>query len=178
MKQTTAHWQVAGFIFTAILGTFLHFLFDWSKQNIVAALFSAVNESIWEHMKLLYYPMFIFALIENRFLGKQYDHFWCVKLIGSLLGILLIPTFYYTYTGILGSSADWFNIAIFFIVAGIVFWSETKLFKRKFACRISSPIAFILMCLIGAIFTFFTFLPPHIPLFADPISGSYGFSQG
>lgn len=174
MKQTTAQWQIAGFIATSILGTLLHFLFDWSNQNMVVALFSAVNESIWEHMKLLYYPMFIFALIESRFIGKAYDHFWCVKLIGSLTGIVLIPVFYYTYTGILGSSADWFNIAIFFIVAGIVFRSETKLFQRESACRLSSTIAFLLICLFGVFFTIFTFLPPRIPLFQDPLTGNYG----
>lgn len=174
MKQTTAHWQIAGFIATSILGTLLHFLFDWSDQNVAVALFSAVNESIWEHMKLLYYPMFIFALIESRFIGKAYDHFWCVKLIGSLTGIVLIPVFYYTYTGILGSSADWFNIAIFFIVAGIVFRSETILLKNKFSCRLSSRMAFLLVCSISIFFTFFTFLPPRIPLFQDPLTGNYG----
>lgn len=53
MKKSIPYWQAAGFIFTAILGTLLHFLFDWTNGSVIAALFSAVNESIWEHMKLL-----------------------------------------------------------------------------------------------------------------------------
>lgn len=177
MKKTISYWQVAGFLFTSILGTFLHFLFDLSGQSLIAALFSAVNESIWEHMKLIYYPMLLFAFIESRFAGKTHKHFWCVKLVGILLGLVLIPVIYYTYTGILGTSADWFNIAIFFIAAGAAFWSETLLLQREYACRLSPRMAFFMICLISVFFTVFTFFPPHIPFFRDPIAGGYGFQQ-
>ena len=177
MNKTISYWQVAGFLFTSILGTFLHFLFDLSGQNIVAALFSAVNESIWEHMKLIYYPMLLFALVEYRFWGKDHRQFWCVKLLGILLGLVLIPVIYYTYTGILGTSADWFNIAIFFLSAGAAYWGETLLFQRDYACRLHPRIAFLMICLISGAFTVFTFLPPHIPFFRDPVTGSYGFQR-
>ena len=177
MKRTISIWQVAGFLFTCILGTLLHFLFDFSGQSVIAALVSAVNESIWEHMKLLYYPMLLFAVLEHRFVGKTYPHFFCVKLVGIALGLVLIPVIYYTYTGILGVSADWFNIAIFFIAAGVTFRTETLLFRRKQLCRLSGTAAFFLLCLMGIVFTVFTFLPPHIPLFRDPVTGGYGFGK-
>ena len=67
MKQSISYWQVAGFLFTSILGTFLHFLFDRSGERLIVAIFSAVNESIWEHMKLIYYPMFLFSLVKIDF---------------------------------------------------------------------------------------------------------------
>ena len=98
MKKSIFYWQVAGIIFTIVLGVWLHFLFDMTNQNVIAALFSAVNESIWEHMKLLFYPMFLFAIIESKFWEQEYEQFWCVKLKGIVLGLLLIPIFYYTYT--------------------------------------------------------------------------------
>ena len=60
-------WQFSGFAATALLGTLLHFLYDWTGQNVFAALVSGVNESTWEHMKLLYFPLFIFALVQKRF---------------------------------------------------------------------------------------------------------------
>ena len=53
MKKSVPYWRVGGFIFTAVVGTLLHFLFDWTGGSVAAALFSAVNESIWEHLKLL-----------------------------------------------------------------------------------------------------------------------------
>lgn len=177
MNTSISCWQIAGFFFTSIAGTFLHFLFDLTGQNMLAALFSAVNESIWEHMKLIYYPMFLFALIEHRFKGKTYGQFWCIKLLGILLGLILIPIIYYSYTGILGVSADWFNIAIFFIAAGGAFWLENLLFQRKGSCRLEPRTAFLLICAIGVIFTVLTFVPPHIPFFQDPITGSYGFQK-
>lgn len=175
MKQPISYWQIAGFLFTSILGTFLHFLFDLSGQSLAAALFSAVNESIWEHMKLIYYPMLLFALLESRFWGKKHRPFWCVKLAGILLGLVLIPVSYYTYTGILGASSHWINITIFFIAAGAAFWLETILFQQERSCRLHSLTAFLLICTFGILFTVWTFFPPQIPFFKDPVTGSFGF---
>ena len=175
MKKPISYWQVAGFLFTSILGTFLHFLFDLSSQSVVAAIFSAVNESIWEHMKLIYYPMILFSLIEYRFWGKDHEQFWCIKLVGSMLGLTLIPVLYYTYTGIFGQSVDWLNITIFFLSAGVVFWAENKLFQKENSCLLSPWISFALICTIGVVFTLLTFCPPEIPFFKDPVTGSYGF---
>lgn len=143
----------------------------------MAALFSAVNESIWEHMKLLYYPMLTFAFIEHSRWGKDIPQFWCVKLIGTLTGLLLIPTIYYTYTGILGLSADWLNIAIFFFAAAATFYLETKLFMNEYLCRIASNKAFVILCLMGVVFTVLTFATPQIPFFEDPLTGTYGFQK-
>lgn len=174
MNKSFSSWQIAGFLFTSIAGTFLHFLYDLTGQNVIAGLFSAVNESIWEHMKLLFFPMFVFSLIAYRQWGEKQESFWCVQLAGILLGLALIPVLYYTYTGILGVSADWFNVTIFFIAAAAAYWLETKLLERKFTCWISSRAAFALICVIGLIFVVLTFFPPRIPFFQDPITGSYG----
>lgn len=168
MKKSVSLWQWIGFIFTGVFGTLLHFLYDWSNQNFLIALFSAINESIWEHMKLLFFPMFLFAIIQSHFFDEQYKNFWCVKLIGILVGILIIPILYYTYTGIFGVSIDWINILIFFLASAITYSIETRLLKQEnFIC--SSPqTALIILCSIAFIFVIFTFVPPHIPLFQDP----------
>ncbi len=171
MKKTLSSWQYAGFIFTAIAGILLHFTYDWSNQSLLLAPFSAVNESIWEHMKLLFFPMFVFALIENHFWGSQYDNFWCVKLAGIPLGLVLIPTLYYTYTGMFGIMLDFINISIFFLAAAIAYSVETRLLEKGHTCLVSSRIAFVILCLIALLFVVFTFFPPQIPLFEVP--GSY-----
>ena len=175
MKKAIPYWQVVGFLFTAVMGTFLHFLFNLTGGSLVAALVSAVNESIWEHLKLLFYPMLLFALAEHHFWGRDMEEFWCVKLIGLLVGLSLIPIVYYTYTGILGVKADWFNITIFFLVAGVVYWVETKLFQGGCRCPICPKTAFVLICLLAVTFTILTFVPPRIPFFQDPITGTYGY---
>ena len=177
MGKSISYWQTVGFLFTAVVGTLLHFLFDWTGGNVVAALFSGVNESIWEHLKLLFYPMLAFAVGEYWNWGKQIDGFWCIKLIGVFLGLGLIVVVYYTYTGMLGIKADWLNIALFFLAAGIAYWVETKLFQRGFSCPTGKKLAVLLICLLAVIFTVFTFWTPQIPLFRDPVTGTYGFFE-
>ena len=174
MKKSLTFWQFLGFVLTGIVGTLLHFLYDWTGSDFVA-LFSAVNESIWEHLKLLFYPMVAFALIEYFRWGKENPSFWCIKMIGILTGITLIPVIYYTYTGILGVNADWFNITLFFLVAGFVYWLETKLFRREFVCKFAGRWAFAMICVIAVVFAVFTFLPPEIPFFRDPMTLTYGY---
>ncbi len=174
MKKSLLFWQIIGFIFTGIIGTLLHFLYNWSNQNFLIALFSAINESIWEHMKLLFFSMFLFAIIESHFFDKSYKNFWCSKLMGILVGILLIPIFYYTYTGIFGVSIDWINITIFFLCSAITYLLETQLLKQHTICNISPQTALIILCFLAFIFVICTFMPPHIPLFKDPVTKSYG----
>lgn len=175
MKLSTSCRQTIGFLFVSILGTLLHFLFAWTGGSIIAAPISAVNESIWEHMKLLYYPMMLFAWIQYRSWGQSISAFWCIKLEGMALGLALIPVLYYTYTGILGISADWFNITIFFLAAGAAFRAETKLFQNDPHCSLSGRAALVLFLLPALIFAILTFLPPRIPFFEDPLTGTYGF---
>lgn len=173
MKKSIFFWQIAGFIFTSILGVILHFLFDWTGQSVFVAPFSAVNESIWEHTKLLFFPMLLFAIIENIYVGKRYNNFWCIKFRGMLSSILLIPTLYYTINGVLGSTPDIVNIAIFFVVNAWVYIKETRCFKKNnISCRF--PVFYVLTFLV-LLFVLFTFLPPHIPLFQDPLTQTYGF---
>ncbi|MBO5909447.1 MAG: hypothetical protein J6Q67_06725 [Clostridia bacterium] len=173
MKRNLSLWQLAGFAFTALGGTLLHFLFDWTNKSVLVAPFSAVNESTWEHMKLLFFPMFVFALIESRFF-KEHENFWCVKLVGIITGVVLIPILFYTYNGVFGKSSDWINITIFFISAAASFIVETRLFKQnRLECN-RPRLAFLLICVIGIMFIIFTFATPQIPLFADPLSDLYG----
>ncbi len=177
MKKSLVAWQIAGFIFTGIAGVILHFLFDWTNQSILVAPFSAVNESIWEHMKLLFFPMLVFTLVESRYIGKEYKSFWCVKLIGILLGIALIPVLYYTINGIFGATADFVNIAIFFATAAVSYFTKTRLLKQNIVnCKSSGTVA-VILGIMALLFVVFTFVPPQIPLFEDPITNTYGYWQ-
>lgn len=168
MKTPLYHWQFVGFLFTAIAGTLLHFLFDWTNQSALVAPFSAVNESIWEHMKLLFFPMFTFSILEYQFLGDNYKNFWNIKLIGILLGVILIPILYYTYTGAFGTENDWINILIFYTTATIAYVLETWLFMKKDKQSPSGWGPFILLSLIALVFIILTYVPPEIPLFQEP----------
>ena len=72
-------WELAGFLWTGLAGTVLHFFYDWTGRAAWAMAFSAVNESVWEHMKLLYVPVFVFTLVQAGFLGRQYPDLFDVR---------------------------------------------------------------------------------------------------
>ena len=174
MKRSLSFWQFVGFVFTSVVGTLLHFLYEWTGESVIVGLFSAVNESIFEHMKLLFFPMLLFAFIEAKYIGEEYDNFWCAKLVGILVGVGLIPVIYYTYTGIFGVNADWFNIIIFFITAAISYMVETRIMESGRCSFIQPNLAKFILIIISAVFIVFTFFPPKIPLFEDPITAIYG----
>ena len=173
MKRSIGLWQLFGFAVSSLGGTLLHFLYDWLGKPVWIAAFSGVNESTWEHMKLLFWPTFIFAIVQSFFFRERED-FWCVKLRGILLGLVLIPVLFYTYNGVIGKSPDWLNIAIFFIVAAIVYIYEMRLFnKENLLCR-SPKASLAALCVIAFLFVLFTFRTPEIAIFKDPLTSTYG----
>lgn len=176
MRKSITTRQFIGFLATSVGGTLLHFLYDWTNQNFFFSLISGVNESTWEHMKILFFPMFIFAIIEYQYF-EDYENFWCIKLIGIVTGLLLIPTLFYTYNGMFGKSPDWINIAIFFLAAAVAYLFETWLFKKDNVSCKSPNLAFAAICLIALAFVVFTFNTPKLPLFMDPITGTYGLQK-
>lgn len=174
VMSSLAKWQIGGFVFTSVLGTLLHFLYDICGKSIILAPFSAVNESTWEHMKILFIPILIFAFIENKFIGNRYPDLFSAKLLGILLGLILIPVLFYSYTGIIGKSIDFINISIFFLVAAIVYYVETILIKNRMTLGINPKIALIIIFLIFLTFAITTFIQPDIPLFVDSTTGKSG----
>ena len=172
-ERSIGLWQLMGFAVTSLGGTILHFLYDWLGDAVWVAPISGVNESTWEHMKLLFWPMFLFASVQSFFFRDRKD-FWCVKACGILLGISLIPVLFYTYNGVVGKSPDWINIAIFFVSAAVAYFYETHLYKKeKIRCK-TPRLSFALLCIIAVSFVIFTFLTPQIGIFKDPLSGAYG----
>lgn len=173
MRKRLFFWELGGFLFAAAAGVLLHFAYDWSGGSVLAAAFSAVNESTWEHMKLLFWPLFLFALVQRPFFKDQ-ENYWCVKLAEILLGLVLIPVLFYTYNGVFGKSPDWINIAIFYISALLVFFFEWWAFRNdRLQCK-HPRLAVTAICLICVLFVVFTFATPQIPLFQDPLTGNYG----
>ena len=173
MKRDRTLWQFGGFALTSLGGTLLHFLYDWTGQNAVVALFSGVNESTWEHMKLLFVPSFVFAIVQSRFF-KDIPSFPTVKLVGILTGQLLIPVLFYTLNGAFGKTPDWLNIAVFFVSAAAAFAAEARLLKCNRLHARGANIAWLLLCVLALLFVVFTFFPPSLPLFFDPVTKTYG----
>ena len=163
--------EIISTIFIIVSGILLHFLYDWSNNNKVVGIFSAINESTWEHLKILFFPMLI-TIIIGGYYYKDVDNYLCSKTKGLILSLLFIVISFYTYTGIIGTNFASINILIF-ILAVIIgeIYAHKKINNDSSYSSIKYLIILIFLILS---FIVFTFRPPHIGLFKDPVNGTYG----
>lgn len=178
MGRRLFFWELGGFLFTGALGAALHFVYDWSGRSPAAAAFSGVNESTWEHMKLLFVPVFLFSVVQVCVLGRDYPHLLWSRAVSTLAGLALIPVLFYTYTGALGFHVTWADIAVFYLAAGGLFALDGFLLRRGRRRGLWRQVAGLAV-LWGLMFVFVlcTFRPPHIALWRDPVTGRYGIES-
>ena len=112
-------WQIIGAVFTLIVGTLLHFVYGWFGGD-VWAIFGSVNESVWEHQKLVFWPMTFFMVIEFIFYGRNIDGFIPVKVNSILLAMFINICLFYLYSGILGRHVFIVDILLY-VVEQILF---------------------------------------------------------
>ncbi len=171
-KNKIRNYQIFSIIFTFILGTLLHFTYKLSGENVIVAAFSAINESVWEHLKLLYFPMLLTLIIGYFYIGKNVPNFLCSKTVGIITSMLFTIIFFYTYSGILGRNIAVIDITSFFVATILGEYVAYKLMKSTFKCN--NNIAIFVLILIGICFIIFTYSTPKLGIFKDPITGKYG----
>ena len=166
LSKRLFYWELAGFLWTGAAGTALHFLYYWTGRAPRAAAVSAVNESVWEHMKLLFVPVFLFTFVQVWTLGRRYPNLLAVRSAAALAGTAAIPLMYYTYTGALGLQIMWVDILIFFLADGGLFWLDFHLL-RKGALGGFWRQAAGLLALLALLFAFlwWSYHAPALPLF-------------
>ncbi len=163
LKQYT----IIGILFVLAKGTLDHFLYDWSGHNTIVGLLTPINESIWEHMKMLFYPMLLYTLFLIFKFRKTYSCITSSLCFGILMGTVLIPIFFYAYTSILGKDITIFDIGIFILSILIAFRLSYKLTLS----RRLEPYTVLLCCLVIVLllcFMTFTYHPPGTRIFQDP----------
>lgn len=160
-------YTIIGTIFVIISGTLSHFFYEWSGNNFLVGLFSPVNESTWEHMKLVFYPMLLFSLPASIKLKKIYPCITSSLLSGTLVGTFLIPIIFYTYTGILGSNVFILDLITFILAVISAFFT---VYRLTVSCRMQNhaSILCIAICVVLICFVLFTVYPPSIALFTAP----------
>lgn len=171
-KNSVLKFEIVSSIFIMLVGTLLHFTFGWSNNNLLVGTFSPINESIWEHLKLLFFPMLISTIIGYFYTGKHIPNYLCSEVLGIILSMSFIVVFFYTYTGIIGTNFAIVDIGSFFIAVLLGQYVAYRKVQSTSSCNNLIP---IVICLILYLcFLIFTFSPPHIALFKDPITGMFG----
>lgn len=145
----------------AILAGFvLHFLYGWFP-NAVTALFSPVNESLWEHLKLVFWPYLGAALVLNR--GRPGGVRPWLLILPLLCALTLVLG--WVYSVMLGGEALWVDIVLYILVIVLGFWLPTRFSGPFHGVMWLPPIAAVV--LLGFLIAWFTLYPPEGLLFRD-----------
>lgn len=175
MNKKLKKYELLGIIFTILMGIILHFTYTWSGSNSFVALFSAVNESTWEHLKLLFFPYILYAIFEYFTIGKHYPDFATAKLFGAIIGIITIPVLFYLYKIILGH--DYLAVDILIFILSVIIAYSVSYFVLKYLSLNLHYVSIILILFMIILFFIFTCSPPKIFLFEDPTSQLYGIDN-
>lgn len=151
------------FFFLLAAGILNHFLYDWTRSSFIA-LFCPINESIWEHLKLLFFPFLFCSLFQCVYKKLDPSPYFYYRLLSILCGMLSIVTLFYTYTGVLGRNIFAFDILIF-VIAIFVTLRSVPLFKKRISRIPSLSVTGALWLILTACFFLFTCFPPDLPLF-------------
>ena len=165
--------ELVGAAAVFVLGFLLHFAYDWTGGSRVVAAVAPVNESVWEHLKLVLVPVTLLGLVESRWVVER-GRLWWAKLVETALACSFIVAFFYTYTGAFGvGSIVTVDIATFLVAVVIGQWASYRLISSS--VRVPPLwVSVVGTVLVLAGFAVLTFAPPHIPLFQETSTGAYG----
>lgn len=160
--------NIIGFIFSVVVGTLLHFTYKLVNENKIVALFSAINESIWEHLKLVFFPILIFSVIGFILYGRHIEGFVFTKFLSMLLGMTTVVLLFYGYYGAFGK--DYFVLDILIFILAIFFsylFSYYSIKNEWFHNQNFDIIGILGICILMLMFFMFTIKPPNLPLFKE-----------
>ncbi len=161
------------FVLATLLGIAFHYAHrDRTKSLLVHILFP-VNESTWEHLKLVYQPMMIMGVLQCLLLSNDYLNIVEGNFMGIIVAMLLIPLLYYPVKILVKKEIMWFSISVFvlsILIGYLTVWVYLKFGISNFSEELSAYLLILLFLAFGV----FTFYPPRIFLFLDPVKKQYG----
>lgn len=149
MQRSFRLYTAAGIIFTLILGSLSHFFYEWSGNFFPIGLVSPVNESVWEHLKLLFFPALLYMLVEWHIFSYRCPQLFCKNLLGLYAGLVSMPLLYYSYTFFTGINYLWADITIFVISVLITYLLTFALRKKQFTEQLCQLAKIVLWLLLG-----------------------------
>ncbi len=169
-------WILYGIIIIFIAAAIIHFLYDLTGKNTIVGFFSPVNESIWEHLKMVIIPIIfwwgIYYLFKNGIYNINGDRWFTGLLVSLVTSLIIIPLLYYFYTEAFGIKNLFIDILITFL--SILFGQLLGLHIYKNYNGIDANIAIIIITLIVIVFIIFTVYTPRLPIFKDGVTKTYG----
>lgn len=141
-------------------GTLLHFLYVWLPCSFTA-VFSPVNESLWEHVKIIFWPFLLGALFVTW--GRPGAIRPWLLVLPLLCAAMLAVGWVYHVS--LRGDAMWVDILLYVLLIGLGFWLSSR-FSGPFV-GVSWWIPAMLCVGLGLLILLFTAHPPAHPLFHE-----------
>jgi hypothetical protein len=165
--------ETVGAVAVIVTGVLMHFAYDASGGLRVVAAIAPANESVWEHLKMVLVPVLALGAVESRWVVDR-QRLWWAKLVEVVAASVAIVAFFYTYTGALGvHSVVAVDVASYLAaIAGGQLLSHRIISGRSRAAPLTVSAATLALLVVG--FGVLTFEPPHLPLFEETATGSYG----
>ena len=158
-----------------ILGSLLHFLFDWTKHNRFVAILAAVNESYWEHIKIAVWPVMLLQIALFLAGGNQFASFVPAATISLYSIPITMVGLIFLYKSISKRNILWLDISLFFVVIAVAQSLFVLLLEQLNPTTGTIVLATLFLLGLIAAFLRFTFRPPQEPdVFIDPINKKYG----
>ncbi len=162
--------NIIAFFVIGIAGTLGHFLYKWTGENMLVGLIFPINESTWEHLKLLFFPTVVYSVAEY-FIGSQKpENYLPAVAISVICGMLSIVILFYTISGIIGYNVDFINISIYFISIIVMLCKKRKIITSgKYNSKNSKLFFGGVLAVIALLFVVFSLYPPSIGIFTPPV---------
>jgi len=173
MSRSVLKWELIGIATISILGAILHFVFDWSSQWEPLGVIAAVNESVWEHFKIGFWPALLYAIVEYPFLKKYTNNFLIAKAACVYVIPVTIAIVFYSYTSVFGQEILLVDISIFVLAIALGQLASYRILTLSQLQRWFNGLGVFLIIILAVAFGVFTFYPPHLPIFLDA-TGVYG----
>ena len=161
-----------------VLSFGIHFLYQL-LPNTLTAMFSPVNESIWEHQKLLFTSVIFYGIIDYLLLRKfkvKYNNFYIALFVSAFA---IIPIFLLIYLPLyfrIGQNM-FMNIFIMFIAIAISQYISYKILSTKKESYSKNLISIGLIGVCFIVFSYFTYYPIETKLFFDTEKEQYGINS-
>ncbi len=172
--RAVLRFEAVGAVFTIALGSAPHFVFDWSGGWKPLAVVAAVNESVWEHLKLAFWPAVLWAALARPPLGLRRRQTLAAKGMTLPVAAILIVSIFTSYTAILGRNLLTLDIGTFVLAV-----AAAHALSALLLVRLSRRRGFILAGLAAlavqvVAYGLFTYLPPAHWLFIETRTGVRG----
>ena len=174
MNKSVKYWEIGGIFFIFLFGALLHFLFEWSGESRLVGAFASVNESVWEHFKQGFWPLIVYSVIEYRFIRRTVNNFFVAKACAAYLIPIITGLVFYGYTFIIGEEILIVDITIFLVAIIAGQYASYKILTLPRELNISKVVPLFFIIILGVVLILTTYLPPHLPIFLDGNSATYG----